>query len=541
MKFIAQAHIFALKKDVKSRRHSASDLVFLLFLLVFFPITVNADAIKTQIDANKIKAAIVKLEKLTEMKMRETGIPAVAIGIVYQDKVVYLKGFGVREAGKSDAVNTDTVFQLASVSKPLGSTVIAGLVSEKKLTWDDLVTRYEPTFALNDAYVTSHLTIRDLYSHRSGLPDHAGDLLEDMGYDRAQVLQRLRYILLENRFRADYAYTNFGITAGAVAAASAVGKSWEDASEALYKRLGMTHTSSRYDDFIKNPNHAAGHVLINGKWLFKQQRQPDAQSPAGGASSSVRDMTQWLRLHLAQGKIDGKEIISSEALNETYVPQIVSRTPENPMLQRAGFYGLGWGVNYGESGQVRLSHSGGFTMGAATTVVLLPADQLGIVILTNGSPFGLPEALAETFINLATYGKVQCAVYDQKEPCDLFKLFQEIFIHNDKKERSPTNYTKPPAQVSPAHTLEVYTGSYTNEFFGAIEIVNQKGQLEIVQGPAKHKFTLKHYDGDLFFYETEGENKVGLSGVRFSMDTNGKATNVWVENLDAYKMGNFAR
>jgi CubicO group peptidase (beta-lactamase class C family) len=535
MKFTAQPRIFTFKKD------AISSLACLLCCLVLFPITVNADAIKTQIDANKIKTAIVKLEKLTEMKMRETGIPAVAIGIVYQDKVVYLKGFGVREAGKSDAVNTDTVFQLASVSKPLGSTVIAGLVSEKKLTWDALVTRYEPTFALNDAYVTSHLTIRDLYSHRSGLPAQAGDLLEDMGYDRAQILQRLRYIPLENRFRANYAYANFGITAGAVAAASAVGKSWEDASEALYKRLDMTHTSSRYDDFIKNPNHAAGHILINGKWVFKQQRQPDAQSPAGGASSSVRDMTQWLRLHLAQGKIDGIPIISSEALNETYVPQIVSRTPENPILQRSGFYGLGWAVSYDESGRVKLSHSGAFTMGAATTVTLLPAEKLGIVILTNSSPIGVPEALAETFINLATYGKVQCAIYDQKEPCDLFKLFHEMMDRMINGGRSPTNYTKPPAHVASAHALDVYTGSYANDFIGPIEIANQNGQLEMTQGPAKHKFTLQHYDGDLFFYATEAENNVDLSGVRFSFDTNGKATNVWVENLDAYKMGNFVR
>jgi len=535
MRFIVQPRSFTLKKNV------ISSLARLLCCLVLFPITVNADAIKTQIDAGKIKAAIVKLDKLTQMKMRETGIPAVAIGIVYQDNVVYLKGFGVREAGKPDKVDTDTVFQLASVSKPLGSTVIAGLVSDKKLAWDDLVTRYEPEFALNDAYVTSHLTIRDLYSHRSGLPNQAGDLLEDMGYDRAQILQRLRYIPLENRFRADYAYANFGITAGAVAAANAVGKSWEEVSEALYKRLGMTHTSSRYDAFINNPNHAAGHVLINGKWVFKQQRQPDAQSPAGGASSSVRDMTQWLRLHLTQGKIDGIPIISAEALNETYTPQIVSRTPENPMLQRAGFYGLGWAVSYDESGRVKLNHSGAFTMGAATTVTLLPAEKLGIVILTNSAPIGMPEALAESFINLATYGKVPCAIYDQKEPCDLFNLFHEMMERMVNGGRSPTNYSKPPAHVASAHALDVYAGIYANDFVGSIKIINQNGQLEMTQGSAKHKFTLKHYDGDLFFYATEAENNVDLSGVRFSFDANGKATNVWIENLDAYKMGSFVR
>jgi hypothetical protein len=252
-------------------------------------------------------------------------------------------------------------------------------------------------------------------------------------------------------------------------------------------------------------------------------------------------MTQWLRLHLAQGKIDGIPIISSEALNETYVPQIVSRTPENPILQKAGFYGLGWSVNYDDSGRVKLNHSGAFTMGAATTVTLLPSEQLGIVILTNSSPIGVPEALAETFINLVTYGKVHCEVYRQKEPCDLFKLFHEVMDHINNEGRSPTPYTKPPIEVVPAHALDVYAGTYVNDFVGPIEIVNQSGKLEMTQGLAKHKFTLNHYDGDLFFYATEGENTVGLSGVRFSLDKNGKAGNIWIENLDAYKMGNFVR
>jgi CubicO group peptidase (beta-lactamase class C family) len=521
-----------------------------LIALFLFSITVHADTAKAQANADKVQVAIVALEKLTRKAMgyinmppssyERKGIPAIAIGIVYQDKVSYIKE-GILEAGKTDLVNEDTVFQLASISKPLGSTVIAELVSQKKLAWDDLVTRYEPAFALNDAYVTSHVTIGDMYAHRSGLPDHAGDLLEDMGYDRAQVLERLRYIPLENRFRAKYEYTNFGVTAGAVAAANAVGKSWEEVSDTFYKKLGMTRTSSRYDDFINNPNHASGHILINGKWVFKEQRQPDAQSPAGGASSSVRDMAQWLRLHLAQGKLNGSEIISSAALNETYTPQMVSRTPENSLMQRAGFYGLGWGVNYDDLGRVRLSHSGAFTMGAATTVVMLPAEQLGIVVLTNGSPIGVPEALAETFIHLATYGKVPCEMYGQKEPCDLFTLFHEKMDSMNHEGYSKTDYSKPLTHVAPAHAPDRYAGTYSNDFVGAIEIINQNGQLKMVQGPAKHTFMLTHYDGDVFFYQTQGESQVGLSGVRFTVDANGKAINMWVENLDAYKMGNFVR
>ncbi|MBI4670526.1 MAG: serine hydrolase [Chloroflexi bacterium] len=506
----------------------------ILFLaMLWLPMTVKAEPMNAQVDADKIKAAIAELEKMTQAEMQTTGIPGVAIAVVYQDKPVYLKGFGVREVGKPETVDADTVFQLASVSKPLGSTVIAGLVSDGIVKWDDLVTRYEPAFALHDPYATAHLTLRDTYSHRSGLPDHAGDLLEDMGYDRAQVLERQRFVSLENHFRSHYAYTNFGITAGAVAAANAAGKSWEDVSvERLYKPLGMTHTSSRYDDFIKNPNHAAGHVLVDGKWVFQEQRQPDAQSPAGGASSSARDMAQWLRLHLAQGKLDGKEIISAQALGETYVPHMVSSPLSDPAQQRAGFYGLGWGVNYDELGRVKLSHSGAFSMGAATRVIMLPSEQLGIVILTNAAPIGVPEALAQSFIDLATYGQVQR---------DWLALYQPGFAAVMAEGHSPTDYSKAPAQVAPALANDAYVGTYQNDFVGAIEIAVQDGKLVMTQGPAKNKFPLAHYDRDLFYYNTAGENAVGLSGVRFSIGADGKASNVWIENLDAYGMGNFAR
>jgi CubicO group peptidase (beta-lactamase class C family) len=237
----------------------------------------------TKVTPEKVAAAVAQLEQLTQDEMKATGIPGISIAVVYQDKPVLVKGLGVREEGKSDPVDADTVFQLASVSKPLGSTVIAGLVSNGALSWDDLVTKYDPGFQLHDPYVTSHVTIHDLYAHRSGLPDHIGDLLEDIGYDRATILERLRYVPLDNHFRSHYAYTNFGLTEGGIAAAKAAGKTWEQLSEdRLYKPLNMTETSSTYSDFINNPNHASGHMLIDGKWVAKQQRQPDAQSPAGG-------------------------------------------------------------------------------------------------------------------------------------------------------------------------------------------------------------------------------------------------------------------
>jgi CubicO group peptidase (beta-lactamase class C family) len=156
-------------------------------------------------------------------------------------------------------------------------------------------------------WVTSEITIRDFYSHRSGLPEHAGDLLEDLGYSREEVLHRLRFQHPDTSFRSGYAYTNFGMTEGAVAAAAAAGMEWEDLSaEKLYEPLGMTATTSRYDEFMAHPNKALGHVLVDGKWVHRVQRQPDAQTPAGGVSSSVNDLAKWMRLQMAEGMFDGR-------------------------------------------------------------------------------------------------------------------------------------------------------------------------------------------------------------------------------------------
>lgn len=202
----------------------------------------------SDIPPGRIDEAVTKVDGLVAELMKSTGIPGMAVAIVHGGKTLYAKGFGVRDVSKGDGqdnkVDTDTVFQLASMSKPIGATVVAHEVSTNVVSWDTPVVSKLPEFALSDPYVTDHATIADLYSHRSGLPDHAGDALEDLGYDATQVLERLKYLPLDP-FRISYAYTNFGVTAAADAVAAAAGKAWPDLSEeVLYRPLGMTSTSS---------------------------------------------------------------------------------------------------------------------------------------------------------------------------------------------------------------------------------------------------------------------------------------------------------
>ena len=164
---------------------------------------------------------------------------------------------------------------------------MAELVGEGKISWDSRISDLDTEFAMYDPWVTREITIRDFYAHRSGLPDHTGDLLEDLGFTRGEILHRLRYQKPDSSFRSHYAYTNFGITEAAVAAAKAYNIAWEDASEQkLYRPLGMDSTSSRYADFVARTNKALGHVQANGKWVQKYKRDPNSESPAGGVSSS---------------------------------------------------------------------------------------------------------------------------------------------------------------------------------------------------------------------------------------------------------------
>ena len=230
-------------------------------------------------------------------------------------------------------VDPDTVFQIASLSKSISSTVVAQQVGTDAIGWDTPIVSKLPWFALSDPAVTKMVSVGDMFSHRSGLPDHAGDMLEDLGHDRRYVLDRLRDQPLDP-FRISYAYTNFGLTSAAEAVAVGARKSWEDlADDVLFKPLDMTSTSYRFADFESRRNRALGHIHIDGRYEPLYVRDPQPEAPAGGVSSSVNDLTHWLALMLADGSYEGKQIVDSKALLPAVTPQIVSSPPSEPAMR----------------------------------------------------------------------------------------------------------------------------------------------------------------------------------------------------------------
>src|ERR1700678_2202002 len=191
----------------------------------------------------QIERAVDQLDTLAQAILNKSGIPGLAVAVVRDGKTVYAKGFGLRKIGERQLVDAETVFQIASLSKSIGATVVAHQVGAGVIRWDTPLVTHLPWFELNDPWITKHVTIGDMFAHRSGLPDHAGDLLEDLGYSRDEIIHKLALEPLDP-FRITYHYTNFGLTAGAQAAANAFGTSWETLSQnLLYNPLGMSHTS----------------------------------------------------------------------------------------------------------------------------------------------------------------------------------------------------------------------------------------------------------------------------------------------------------
>jgi CubicO group peptidase (beta-lactamase class C family) len=478
-----------------------------------------------ELPENAVDNAVAKLDGLVEELMRKSGIPGMAVAVVHGGKAVYAKGFGVKDVRNDEKVDPDTVFQIASLSKPLSATVVAHQVGVNAIGWDTPIVAKLPWFALSDPVVTPMVTVGDMFSHRSGLPDHAGDMLEDLGHDRRYVLERLRQLPLDP-FRISYAYTNFGLTAAAEAVAVSAGRSWEDlGDEALFKPLGMASTSYRFADYEARPNRAVGHIHVDGRYEPLYVRDPQPQSPAGGVSSSVNDMTRWLAMMLGDGRYQDTQIIDAQALLPAVTPQIVSSRATEPAM-RSGFYGYGFNVGATSAARMELSHSGGFELGAGTNLVILPSADVAIVALTNATPAGVPEALTAQFADLVQFGEIRE---------DWYALYQGLLAPMAEPVGSLVG-KQPPANSAPAAPLASYVGTYNNDYWGPARVTQKDGTLQLALG-SKLNVPLDHWDGNVFTYTWVAENSPPGTISKATFDGN----RLTLEYYDELNKGTFVR
>lgn len=442
----------------------------------------------------RIDAAIEALPDIVNRAMLDTGIPGMAVAVVHDGGTVFAEGFGTADVNTGAPVNADTAFQLASLSKSISATVISAKVTEGTIAWSDPIVEHLPEFELSDPYVTTHVSYADMYSHRSGLPGHIGDLLEDLGYDRDHILHQLRYAPVSD-FRAKNDYTNFGITAAAQAVANASGMTWDNLSRTeLYKPLGMTRTTSSYQEFLTQHNRALLHVPTDNGWRPLHTRDPDAQSPAGGVSSSANDFAKWMNFILAGGEHDGEQLINAATMAEMLSPHSNKEAP-GAIDFRAGTDDLGFNASVNSTARQTFNHSGAFNMGAGTTYTLVPAENLGIVVLTNGFPLGAAEAIAAEFLDLALVG-------GNTQPW--LKMYREAFVN---VTAIPGAITEPaPLNPTPAKPLSNYAGQWSNDYVGRAEVTVKGEALVLEIGANGDTYPVTHWDGDKFFWIAPGEN-----------------------------------
>jgi CubicO group peptidase (beta-lactamase class C family) len=480
----------------------------------------------------QIDRAISELDGLAAAMLKQSGVPGLAVAVVRDGRTVFAKGYGVRKVGSPEPVDADTVFQIASLSKSVTATVIARQVEAGAVNWDTPVTKHLPWFKLKDPFVTAQLTIGDLLSHRSGLPDHAGDNLEDVGYGRRQVLERLRFLPLAP-FRISYAYTNFGYTAGAEAVAVASGKDFATmCEEVLFAPLGMKSTSARFADFEKRENRAVGHVKVGSVYEHRYQREPDAQAPAGGVSSSINDLARWLAMVTQGGKSEGKSFIDAKVLLPANSPQVLSGPPAT-FAARPGLYGYGFNVGVTAAGRTSFSHSGAFSLGANTNFVIVPSTGIGIVVLTNAAPTGAPEALTAQFMDLVQVGKIER---------DWLKAYGAAYANMSEPVGSLVG-KQAPEKPKPAITLAAYAGTYVSDYYGTAQVVRNGDDLVLKLGPQGKEFPLRHWDGNAFILRPQSENSPegSISLATFKTPRNARFGELTIEYLDEAGMGTFRR
>ena len=420
------------------------------------------------------------------------GGPGMAIAIVKDDKVVLAKGYGVRELGKPDKVDENTLFAIASNTKAFTAASLAILVDEGKVRWDDRVTKFLPDFRLYDPWVSSQMTIRDLLSHRSGLDTFSGDLLwYDTTYTTDEIIRRARYLKPVSDFRTKYGYQNLMfITAGRVIE-KASGMKWADfVRSRILDPLGMTRTTTSVRDMKEN--FAMPHNESGGKLRALPVGFLDEAIGAVRLNASVADLAKWVRLQLGRGTFEGKKIWSSERSNDMWQPNIMLPISEagqkaNPTRHFRG-YGMGWFLE-DYRGRKIMNHSGGLD-GMLSYTVLCPEENFGFVVLTNNES---PSYQIMT-------NKVRDIMLDAPD-VDYNQIAKDTVAANkaaQTEEDRKVDAARLPG-TKPSLPLAGYAGTYTAQMYGDVTVTEENGHLVMRLGPAPNFVAdLEHWQLDTF-------------------------------------------
>jgi CubicO group peptidase (beta-lactamase class C family) len=457
------------------------------------------------------------LDAYIEKGLKDWETPGLAVAVVKDDKVVLLRGYGLRKLGESTPVDAHTLFAIGSISKSFTAASLGLLVDEGKIKWDDPVAQHLPGFRLHDAYANQQMTVRDLLSHRSGLDRHEY-IWYGSGFSRADVLKRLPLLKPDWSFRAKFGYQNMMYLAAGEIIPAVTKKSWDEfVRERFFVPLGMRESNTSVTQFVTK-NVATPHAKIANKVQPIAWRNIDNIGGAGAINSNVTDMARWVRLHLGDGKWDKKPLLSTAVVREMQTPQTVIRVEGimasfNPHTHLSA-YGLGWMIS--DYRDRKLVEHGGAIDGMTALVGLVPEEKLGIVILTNRSGSSLPMVVMYRIID----------AYLKAPPRDWSGEFLKV-IKGAETINTLAGIGLSSGRIKdtkPSHPLERYVGTYQSDLYPEVKVRLEKDHLVLQWGPS-FTFDLEHWHYDTF-RGTSRDRAEGKRMVTFATDSKGRVSEV---------------
>jgi len=477
-------------------------------------------------DSEKLKTILSDFEIYVKTGMADWQVPGMAIVIVRGDEVIYKKTFGVREAGKTDQVTEETLFQIGSTSKAFTAALVAMMVDEGKIKWNDKVIDYLPEFRMYDPWVTEEFTVTDLMAQHSGMPSYSADSLSTFGYDRDYIIHNIRNIEPAGSFRSDFAYQNNLWLVAAQLVEKLSGKSWEEnVKERIFEPLGMDNSSTDMESYTEGNNSALMHIKTDGQitpvpmdWPYMYWTY--IYGPAGGINSDITDMAKWLTFQINNGTFQGKSLISEENMKFMHTPQTLLPSEANEPLE---YYCQGWVYRENIPCDI-VWHTGG-TTGFKTMVAMVPDGKIGIVVLSNLADTSLHSCLAYRFFDM----------YFDRPGRDWSGEGLAKAKQNEDSEDVPVA----PKNPVPPLELEDYTGTYSNDIYGEITVSRKDKGLIITIGPEEMKISLKHWDRDTFILSLWDDSEDGFA--TFQTDYTSKPVILTLDILNKDGYGVFKR
>ena len=450
-------------------------------------------------------------------------IPGLAVSIVKNDSVVFAKGFGVRELGKPDLVDERTLFAIGSNTKSFTDTAAAMLVADGKLKWNDKASDLLPGFQLYDPYVTREITLRDLLSHRAGLGRRGDMLWYGTGYDRDEIIRRIRHLEPNAGFRTEMGYQNIMVLTAGQILGKVSGLGWDELiRKRIFEPLGMTTSFTSMREMPSRSNVATPHSIEAEKVSVIPHRNIDNIGPAGSIYSSVAEMANYLRFQIGRGTYNGNKLVSAMFLDQTWTPQI-NVGGSGDSLTHFTSYGMGW-VLLDYRGRKIAWHNGGID-GFLSEMWVVPEEKLGVMVLTNGSPHALGQPLVMSIID-----RFLGAPEKDRSAEALKQYQQQLTALEGERKRIESQRVM---GTQPSLPLERYQGTYVDPMYGDFTVWLEGGRLlaryQGFQGPLEHW----HFNT---FRVSWGQSLAGGSVfVTFQIDAMAEVVKAEVQNVAVFR------